>query len=130
MRSSILRISLVVAGTLSLMETPSEAAAFRADFPACLDKALLKQAWQNPKDPGGAKAMAFLDGKVEAGSCIRFTKGQQVSIDERDGALWCVRRTGDLDCYWTLDKVIDPNPPITSTGGGSGGRSGGHRGHR
>jgi hypothetical protein len=126
----LIRVGLAVAALL-LMEPPAEAAAFRTDFPACQDKGLLKQAWQNPKDPSGVKAVAFLDSKIESGACIRFSRSQQVSIDERDGPLSCVRRPGDLECFWTLDKAVDPNPPITSGGAGSGGgRAAGHRGPR
>lgn len=128
MKSSLARSSLVISSLLWLSGDPAGAAAFRMAYPACQDKEILKQALQNPKDPGGAKASAFLKSKVDSGACLAFTKGQQVSIDERDGALWCVRRTGDLDCLWTLDKAVDPNPPIQSGGGGGGG--GGRKGRR
>jgi len=56
-----------------------------------------------------------------------FNRGQEVSVDERDGNLWCVAARGDLDAIWTIDKVIDLNPPLTS-GGGASGQSGGKRG--
>jgi hypothetical protein len=78
-----------------------------------------------------ASAAAFLDSKVESGACIKFRRGRQVSIDEEMGRYGCVRRAGDLECFWTLDKDDDPNPPITSSGAGSGGgRGAGHRGYR
>jgi hypothetical protein len=129
MNSSLVHVTLTAAGMLALTHAPAEAAAFRTAYSVCQDKDLIKQAFQNPKDPAGAKAAAFLKGKVEAGACVQFAKGQQVSIEERDGALWCVRRTGDLDCFWTIDKVVDPNPPITSSSGGARG-GGGRRGGR
>jgi len=113
-----------------LPASPSQGAAFRAAYPGCADKEVMKQAFKDPKDPSGAKTAALLKSKVDAGLCIAFMKGQQVSIDERDGPLWCVRRTGDLDCYWTLDKAVDPNPPITSGGGGQGGGQPGRKGRR
>jgi hypothetical protein len=117
--------------TLALLTaSPSQGAAFRAAYPGCADKETAKQALKDPRDPSGAKSAALLKSKVDAGLCIQFSKGQQVSIDERDGSLWCVRRTGDLDCYWTLDKAVDPNPPITSGGGGQGGGQPGRKGRR
>ncbi|MFY9657241.1 MAG: hypothetical protein WAK01_11755 [Methylocystis sp.] len=115
---------------LSLLPaSPSQGAAFRGAYPGCADKGVLRQAFKDSKDTSGAKAAALLKSKVDAGLCIQFSKGQQVSIDERDGSLWCVRRTGDLDCYWTLDKAVDPSPPITSSGGAQdGGRQAGRKG--
>ncbi len=118
-----------IVSLISPMEKPAGAAALRATYPGCQDKEILKQAFQNQKDAGGAKAAAFLKGKVDAGACVLFAKGSQVSIDERDGALWCVRRTGDLDCIWTLDRAVDPNPPIQSSGGGSAGNGDGRKNH-
>jgi len=119
----------LVAGLLCA-PTASQAAAFRGAFAACRDKDVLKKAFQNPKEPGGAKAAAYLEEKIGAGDCLSFAKGQQVSIDERDGPLWRLRRTGDLDCFWTLQKAVDPNPPIVSSGGGGGGGGGGRKGRR
>jgi hypothetical protein len=110
--------------------TAANAAVFRNEFPGCQDKDLLKQSLQIPKGFSENRSFAFLKSKVESGACVNFSKGQQVSIDQREGALWCVRRTGDLECYWTLDKAVDENPPITSGGGGQGGGAGRGEGHR
>jgi hypothetical protein len=128
MKSSLARLALAVASVQAL-HAHGKAAAFRTAYPGCQDKGVLKQAFQNQKDPGGAKAAAFLKAKVDSGACVQFAKGQLVSIDERDGALWCVRRTGDLDCFWTLDRAVDPNPPIASSGPGTG-AGGGRKGRR
>ncbi len=119
-----------MAATLSFILAPplASAAAFKAAYAGCADKALFKKALTIPGDKDGGKAGAFLKGRIDAGECLLFTRGQQVSVDERDDHLWCVRRTGDLDCYWTIDKVVDLNPPLTSTGGGGSGQSGGKRG--
>ncbi len=114
----------VLAGLLIFTQAPAQAAAFKTAYAACQDKAVLKQAFQNRDDKDGKKAGAFLKSKIESGACVSFTRGQQVSVDEHDGGFWCVRRTGDLDCYWTLEKVVDLNPPIVSTGGAGGGQSG------
>ena len=109
----------------SAMMAPAtlRAAAFKGAYAACQDKGVLKKAFESPGDRDGKKATAFLRTKIASGECLEFARGQQVSVDERDGAFWCVRRTGDLECYWTLEKAIDLNPPIVSTGGG-GGQSG------
>ncbi|MGA8170209.1 MAG: hypothetical protein WB816_05170 [Methylocystis sp.] len=116
------------AGLLIFAHSHAEAAAFKAAYAACSDKALFKKALTIPGDKDGRKAGEYLKGRVAANECLQFNRGQQVTVDERDGNLWCVRRAGDLDCYWTIDKVVDLNPPITSTGGGGGGQGGGKRG--
>ncbi len=41
--------------------------------------------------------------KSAAGECTMFLKGETVTIDREDpaGALYCLRRRGDVRCYWT-----------------------------
>jgi hypothetical protein len=119
----------ILAISTMLAPAPLRAAAFKGAYAACQDKGLLKKAFESPEDREGKKAAAFLRTRIASGECLQFARGQQVSVDERDGAFWCVRRTGDLDCYWTLEKVVDLNPPIVSNGGGGGGQSG-KRGRR
>ena len=114
------------AGFLILASSAADAAAFKAAYAACQDKAVFKKALTFPGDKDGKKAGEFLKGRIDAHECLLFNRGQEVSVDERDGNLWCVRRGGDLECYWTIDKVIDLNPPLTS-GGGASGQSGGKR---
>jgi hypothetical protein len=119
---------VAAAAFLIFASSAADAAAFKASYAACQDKAVFKKAVTLPGDKEGKKAGEFLKGRIDARECLLFTRGQQVSVDERDGNLWCVRRTGDLDCYWTIDKVVDLNPPLTSTGGAGSGQSGGKRG--
>ncbi len=95
------------AGFLMFAPSAADAAAFKAAYAACQDKAVFKKALTFPGDKDGKKAGEFLKGRIDAHECLLFTRGQQVSVDERDGNLWCVRRAGDLDCYWTIDKVVD-----------------------
>jgi hypothetical protein len=116
------------AGFLMFAPSAAGAAAFKAAYAACQDKAVFKKAFATPGDKEGKKAGEFLKGRIDAHECLLFNRGQEVSVDERDSNLWCVRRTGDLDCYWTIDKVVDLNPPLTSAGGGASGQSGGKRG--
>lgn len=121
-----LRVAAAV-GLLIFAQSPAGAAAFRAAYAGCQDKAVVKKGLSLTGDKDGKKAGEFFKGRIDAHECLLFNRGQQVSVDERDGNLWCVRRTGDLDCYWTIDKVVDINPPLSSSGGGSG-QSGGKRG--
>jgi hypothetical protein len=115
------------AGLLLFARSPADAAAFKAAYAGCQEKAVFKKALSLPGDKDGKKAGEFLKGRIDAHECLLFNRGQEVSVDERDGNLWCVRRTGDHDCYWTIDKVVDLNPPLTS-GGGASGQAGGKRG--
>jgi hypothetical protein len=116
--------ALIFAGALCLAHGEAQAAAFRAAYPACHDKGAFAKTSKSPGDKPNASEIAAMKARIDAGECLNFRKGETVSIDERDGALWCVRRTGDLDCYWTPSKAVDPNPPIVSSGGGGGGGSG------
>jgi hypothetical protein len=125
------RFHLRVAAAASFLifaQSPACAAAFKGAYAGCQDKAVVKKALTLPGDKDGKKAGEFLKGRIDARECLLFTRGQQVSVDERDGNLWCVRRTGDLDCYWTIDKAVDLNPPLTSSGGAGSGQAGGKRG--
>ena len=115
-------------GFLIFAPSPADAAAFKAAYAACQDKAVFKKAVTFPGDKDGKKAGEFLKGRIDAHECLLFTRGQQVSVDERDGDLWCVRRAGDLDCYWTIDKAVDLNPPLTSGGGAEAASPAGRRG--
>ena len=119
---------VALAGFLILAPSAAGAAAFRAAYAGCQDKAVFKKALALPGDKEGKKAGEYFKARIDARDCLLFNRGQQVSVDERDGNLWCVRRTGDLDCYWTIDKAVDLNPPLTSTGGAGSGPSGGKRG--
>ena len=124
MRKSLQLAALLLAGAFCLAQTPAQSAAFRAPYPACRDKGAFAKALKSPAGKPDAAEVAAMKARIDAGECLNFRKGETVSIDERDGALWCVRRTGDLDCYWTLGKAVDPNPPIVSSGGGGGAGSG------
>ena len=98
------------ASLLILAQSPADAAAFKAAYAACQDKAVFKKAVTFPGDKDGKKAGEFLKGRIDAHECLLFTRGQQVSVDERDGNLWCVRRTGDLDCYLDHRQGSRPQP--------------------
>ena len=122
------RIIFVSGAFVILWQGSAIAAAVKAVTPACRDEATLKSGLQNG-DKEGKNAVSYFSTKINAGDCIRLLKGQEVSVDERHSEIWCVRRTGDLDCYWTLEKAVDLYPPIESKGGNGTrqSRSGGHR---
>jgi hypothetical protein len=118
--------ALVLPSVFVLSISPATAAAFKTTAAACRDKAVFKQAFQSPTDKEGKKAAAYFQTKLGTGECSQFARGQQVTVDERDGGLWCVRPSGGLDCYWTIEKAVDLNPPAPSTtgaGAGAGGAS-------
>ena len=66
----------------------------------------------------------FTAPKLTKGDCLSLPKGMDVTIDTKDAKLFCVRPTGELDCYWTLDAGINQNPvktearPAAHSGGG------------
>ena len=95
-------------------------AALKASVPACADEATLRKGLQIPGDADGKKGAAYFKSKIDAGECSQLARGQQVTVDERRAGAWCVRPSGSLDCLWTLEKAVDLNPPIVSTGGGTG----------
>jgi hypothetical protein len=65
--------------------------------------------------------------KLTKGDCLSLLKGMEVTIDLRDGKLFCVRPAGSLDCYWTADAGINQNPAETEEHQNSQPVSGGHR---
>ena len=103
-------LRVAAAGFLIFAPSAADAAAFKAAYAACQDKAVFKKALTFPGDKEGKKAGEFLKGRIDAHECLLFTRGQQVSVDERDGNLWCVRRAGDLDCYLDHRQGSRPQP--------------------
>ena len=51
----------------------------------------------------------FSGPKLARGDCSGLSKGEEVTIDTKDGQLLCVRPWGGLDCYWTIDGDINQN---------------------
>jgi hypothetical protein len=125
---AIPRSALVVLATfalpvfLVLPQSRARAAAVKATFYACKDQAIFKKAFQRPAgkaspDAKDAKADsdAYFKSRVSAGECLQLARGEEVSIDQRNGELWCVRPSGGLECYWTADKAIDLFPSTTTS---------------
>jgi hypothetical protein len=101
---------------------PAHAAAAKATFFACKEQTVFKKPFQHPAGQASkdvkedkAKTEAYFKAKIASGECIQLARGEQVSIDQRDGELSCVRQTGGLNCYWTADNVIELYPSAQPT---------------
>jgi hypothetical protein len=85
----------------------ADAAVIKAAAVACKNEPLIVKPVEKPK--GKTPDPASLRSKGATGDCMQFARGQQVSVDEKHGDLWCVRPMGALDCFWTSDKGVDLN---------------------
>ena len=83
----------------------SKAAVFKAAVPACRDKNEAQQLFLAPEVK--KKNNDSSSAQTQSNACSKFAAGQKVTVDERDGQLWCVRPSGELECYWTIDKAIN-----------------------
>jgi hypothetical protein len=112
---------------LFLGPSSAHAAAAKATAYACKDAAVFKKAFEQPaskanNDPRAAKdtkeirknSDAYFKAKVATGECLQLARGQALSVDERNGNLWCVRLSGDLECYWTAEQLIDLYPSAST----------------
>jgi hypothetical protein len=92
---------------------PAMAAAARGAVLACRDQADIKRAFKPINDKTAKDDGAYFKGRLSAGECVQLVRDQKVVVDQRDGPFWCVRPSGALDCFWTLDRAIDlyPAPP-------------------
>ena len=83
----------------------SYAAVFKAPVPACRDKNEAQQLFLNSEMKKKIRDSSTTE--TQTNTCSKFTTGQKVTVDERDAQLWCVRPSGELECYWTIDKAIN-----------------------
>jgi len=128
MKLTGLRLGALALALLMSSGQAAFCAALKVATPACADEATLKKGYQIPADADGKKAVAYFKGRIDAGECQQLARGQEVTVDERHEPLWCVRPSGGLDCFWTLAKAVDLNPPIVSKGSGGGAGGGGRKG--
>jgi hypothetical protein len=105
---------------------PASAAAVSASTLGCRmpADALKVAGFRAKKDSAGLAS--FSQTASASRACIPLTKGVTVGIDEAKPPLSCVRLTGDLECYWVADALIDLYPGDKGAGGGKKG-GGGHR---
>jgi len=107
MRSWMWIIAVAAPSFLTLGCPTSNAAVIKAASFACKSESLVAKSVEKPK--GNGSDLASFQSKVVTGDCIQLTRGQQDSVDEKHGGLWCVRLMGALDCFWTPDKGVDLN---------------------
>ena len=67
--------------------------------------------FQVRKDSAGLDK--FTAPKVAAGDCVAFGRGVSINPETKRPPLVCVRLSGDLDCYWVAESLVDLNPPQT-----------------
>ena len=124
MRLVIIAVALT---SLALPGSSADAAALSASTLGCRTPAdALKVAgFRAKKDAAGLAS--FSQTAEAARACIPLTKGVTVGIDEAKPPLSCVRLTGDLECYWVADALVDLYPGDKGAGAGGGKKGGGHR---
>ncbi|OBS54225.1 hypothetical protein A8B73_01725 [Methylosinus sp. 3S-1] len=111
-KQPLMRILLAFAVSLCLAPA-AQAAVARGAVLACRDPADIKRAFKPINEKTAKDDAAYFKSRLSAGECVQLVRDQKVLVDQRDGPLWCVRPSGALDCYWTLEKAIDlyPAPP-------------------
>jgi hypothetical protein len=129
MKTRSLKVAFVVCGFFTLYQTTAQSAALKGAIMACKDQADIKKALQHSSDKDGKATAAYFKTRAESGDCLQLTRGQLVDVDERDGPLWCVRPSGGLDCFWTLEKAVDLYPSKASVPGEQQQQSGGRGRH-
>jgi hypothetical protein len=114
MRLNAFAIVLAVALPLS----QADAAALSASTLGCrapLDALKLEGFSARHDTPGLA---TFSQAVTASRACIPLTKGVAVGVDEAKPPLSCVRLTGDLECYWVPNALVDLYPGEKGAGGG------------
>lgn len=84
-----------------------QAAMLKTNFLACRDKSIARDIFLPKSEQLKKNSLNGKDESISANNCTKFTQGQKITVDERDGELWCIRPSGELECYWTLDKAIN-----------------------
>jgi hypothetical protein len=103
----------------------AEAASVIKPIVACKDEADSRKVLDFLGKNDKAGLDKFSAPKLAKGDCLSLSKGMAVTIDTKDGKLFCVRPWGGLDCYWTADADINQNAPELEARPAA--HSGGHR---
>jgi uncharacterized membrane protein YgcG len=123
-----------------LLPSMAEAASVIKPIVACRDEADSKKILEFLGKNDKAGLDIFSAPKLIKGDCMTLSKNMAVDIDTKDAKLFCVRPTGGLDCYWTVDADINQNAAESEAhqgdhsggghkrGGGGGGMGGGGTG--
>jgi hypothetical protein len=108
-----------------LLPSMAEAASVIKPIVACKDEADSRRVLDFLGKNDKAGLDKFSAPKLAKGDCLSLSKGMAVTIDTKDGKLFCVRPWGGLDCYWTADADINQNAPEPEARPAA--HSGGHR---
>ena len=125
LRSIIFRRASFAVAALCLGSGCAQGAVTKSAIFACRDQGVLKK-FEQLRAKKDIKAVTALEAeKLSQNECIQSPRGATVGIDLRSPPMMCVRRTGDLDCYWVIGALIDEFPsqpgrasrPAASSGG-------------
>ena len=108
-----------------LLPSMAEAASVIKPIVACKDEADSRKVLDFLGKNDKAGLDKFSAPKLAKGDCLSLSKGMAVTIDTKDGKLFCVSPWGGLDCYWTADADINQNAPEPEARPAA--HSGGHR---
>ncbi len=110
--------------TLAALCSSVDAASLTSSSLGCKTQADATKAAMLRAKKDSAGLDAFSKPLIAARSCIAFAKGVTIDVDEKRPPLACVRLTGDLECYWVADALVDLYPSAEK-GGAAGHRGGG-----
>jgi uncharacterized membrane protein YgcG len=110
-----------------LLPSMAQAASVIKPIVACREEADSKKVLEFLGKNDKAGLDKFSAPKLSKGDCLTLSKGMAVTIDTKDAKLFCVRPTGGLDCYWTVDADINQNATETQAHQGDHSGGGGHK---
>ena len=110
-----------------LLPSMAEAASVIKPIVACREEADSKKVLEFLGKNDKAGLDKFSAPKLNRGDCLTLSKGMAVTIDTKDAKLFCVRPTGGLDCYWTVDADINQNASGSEAHQGCQPGGGGHK---
>lgn len=105
--------------------SPAGAAALKTTATACRTEADAIKVLDLLVKKDKAGLTRFTQAKIADGACTELGRGVMVTADLKRSPLSCVRRSGDLDCFWVASELVDLAPaaaPSPSAGGRRGGR--------
>jgi hypothetical protein len=87
-----------------VLALPAAAVELQGDGAGCTDKALgTKLAGLTDMDP---EYIAIWAKGMQDQSCRGFGVGNDVTVDERDGDIACVRTAEDATCFWVRADMV------------------------
>ena len=92
-----------------LLPSMAQAASVIKPIVACRDEANSEKVLEFLGKNDKAGLDKFSAPKLSKRECVTLSKNMAVDIDTKDAKLFCVRPTGELDCYWTVDADINQN---------------------